>query len=110
MKNGVWDLTIEDGHLESRMARDWPGNAIGVRTVDPIPLDMWHQVTATYDGSSTAAGLKLYLNGELLATSIVRDQLKKNCNVLVDHGGEFVVGQRFRARGLDGGLIDDVRV
>jgi hypothetical protein len=105
-----WDLTIEDGHLESRMARVWPGNAIGVRTVAPIPLDVWHQVTATYDGSSTAAGLKLYLNGKPLETTIIRDQLKKSCNVLVDHGGEFVVGQRFRARGLDGGLVDDVCV
>jgi hypothetical protein len=28
-----WDLTIVDGHLESRMYRVWPGNAIGVRTV-----------------------------------------------------------------------------
>ncbi|GAA5508954.1 DUF1553 domain-containing protein [Novipirellula caenicola] len=105
-----WDLTIENGHLESRMARVWPGNAISVRTVDPIPQDVWHQVTATYDGSSTAAGLKLYLNGQPLQTTIVRDRLKKSCNVIVDHGGEFVVGQRFRARGLDGGLIDDVRI
>ncbi|QDV82110.1 Planctomycete cytochrome C [Stieleria magnilauensis] len=105
-----WDLTIEDGHLESRMARVWPGNAISVRTTEPIAVDRWHQVTATYDGSSRAAGLKLYLNGEELESQIVRDRLKKRCNVKVDHGGEFVVGQRFRARGLAGGLIDDVRV
>ncbi|MCO8121658.1 DUF1553 domain-containing protein [Stieleria sp. TO1_6] len=105
-----WDLTIENGHLESRMARVWPGNAISVRTVDPIPVNVWHQVAATYDGSSQASGLKLYLNGAPLKTEIVRDSLKKSCNVVVDHGGEFVVGQRFRARGLAGGLIDDVRV
>ncbi|TWU57301.1 DUF1553 domain-containing protein [Rubripirellula reticaptiva] len=105
-----WDLTIEDGHLESRMYRVWPGNAIGVRTVDPIPVDQWHQVTATYDGSSAASGLLLFLDGKPLETVVLRDELKKSCNVLVDHGGEFVVGQRFRARGLDGGLIDDVRV
>ncbi|NND96714.1 MAG: DUF1553 domain-containing protein, partial [Pirellulaceae bacterium] len=105
-----WDLTIEDGHLESRMARVWPGNAISVRTVHPIDMNQWHQVAATYDGSSNAAGLKLYLNGKQLETTVVRDRLKKSCNVMVDHGGEFVVGQRFRARGLAGGLIDDVRV
>lgn len=105
-----WDLSIEDGHLESRMARVWPGNAISVRTSQPIPVDQWHQVAATYDGSSQSAGLKLYLNGEVLETKVVRDQLKKSCNVKVDHGGEFVIGQRFRARGLAGGLIDDVRV
>ena len=105
-----WDLTIVNGHLESRMYRVWPGNAIGVRTVERIPKDRWHQVSATYDGSSHAAGLKLYLNGRPLKTTILRDRVRKSANVKVDHGGEFVVGQRFRARGLDGGLIDDVRV
>ena len=105
-----WDLTIIDGYVESRMARVWPGNAIGVRTVDPIPADQWLQLAATYDGSSTAKGLRLYLNGQPLATTVLRDEVKKSANVKVDHGGEFVVGQRFRARGLDGGLIDDVRL
>ncbi|TWU10562.1 DUF1553 domain-containing protein [Allorhodopirellula heiligendammensis] len=105
-----WDLTIVDGYVESRMARVWPGNAIGVRTVDPIPADQWLQLAATYDGSSTAKGLRLYLNGQPLATTVLRDEVKKSVNVKVDHGGEFVVGQRFRARGLDGGLIDDVRL
>lgn len=105
-----WDLTIADGYLESRLARVWPGNAISVRTTEPIPIDKWHQVSATYDGSSRAVGLKLFLNGAELATEIIRDELKKQANVKVDHGGQFVVGQRFRDRGLDGGLIDDVRV
>lgn len=105
-----WDLTIEDGYLESRMARVWPGNAISVRTRDRIELDKWHQVTATYDGSSQAVGLRIFLNGKPLPTDVIRDDLKKSCNVKVDHGGQFVVGQRFRARGLDGGLIDDVRI
>lgn len=105
-----YDLTIEGGHLESRLARVWPGNAISVRTLDPIPADQWHQVAATYDGSSTAAGMKLYLNGRPLPTVTVRDAVKKSANVKVDHGGEFVIGQRFRARGFASGLIDDVRL
>ena len=105
-----WDLTIQDGHLESRMARVWPGNAISVRTIDPIAFDRWHQIAATYDGSSAAGGLKLYLDGTPLPTEVVRDGLKKSCNVAVNHGGQFVVGQRFRDRGFSGGQIDDVRV
>ncbi|MCM2370528.1 DUF1553 domain-containing protein [Aporhodopirellula aestuarii] len=105
-----WDLTLVDGYLESRMYRVWPGNAIGVRSKDPIPVDQWHQITATYDGSSQASGLQLFLNGKPLQTTILRDKIKKSANVKVDHGGEFVVGQRFRARGLAGGLIDDIRL
>lgn len=105
-----WDLTIVDGYLESRMYRVWPGNAIGVRTVDPIPANVWHQIAATYNGSSDATGLQLLLNGAPLKTTVLRNNVRKSANVKVDHGGEFVVGQRFRARGLDGGLVDDVRI
>ncbi|WP_047814673.1 DUF1553 domain-containing protein [Rhodopirellula islandica] len=105
-----YDLTIQDGHLESRLARVWPGNAISVKTVESIPAKQWHQVAATYDGSSQASGLKLFLNGRELETVTLRDEVKKSCNVVVDHGGDFVIGQRFRARGFAGGLIDDVRL
>ena len=105
-----WDVTIVDGHLESRMYRVWPGNAMGVRTIDPIKNDQWHLLVATYDGLSKATGLKLFLNGKELATEVLRDNKLKSANVKVDHGGEFVVGQRFRDRGLAGGLIADVRV
>ena len=51
-----------------------------------------------------------FLNGELLPVETLRDSIKKSANVKVDHGGEFVIGQRFRARGLAGGLVDDVRL
>ena len=105
-----WDLTIANGFVESRMYRVWPGNAIGVRTVEPIPVDRWQQLTATYDGSSTAAGLKIYLDGQLLTTEVLRDKIVKSSNVNVDHGGQLVIGQRFRARGLAGGLIDDFQL
>jgi Protein of unknown function (DUF1553)/Protein of unknown function (DUF1549)/Concanavalin A-like lectin/glucanases superfamily/Planctomycete cytochrome C len=105
-----WDLMIEDGYVESRLYRIWPGNAIGIRSEEPIPPDQWHQIVACYDGSSEASGLSLYLNGKKLATKILRDKLLKSCMVKVDHGGNFVLGQRFRARGFDGGLIDDARL
>ena len=105
-----WDLSLVDGYVESRLYRVWPGNAIGIRTKEPIPLDRWQQLAATYDGSSTAAGLKLYLDGQPLALEILRDRVVKSANVLVDHGGKLTLGQRFRARGLAGGLMDDVQL
>ncbi len=105
-----WDLSIVNGHVESRMYRVWPGNAIGVRTAAPISVDRWQQLTATYDGSSTAAGLKLYLDGQPLALDVLRDKVVKSANAKISHGGQLVIGQRFRSRGLAGGLIDDVRL
>ncbi|MEM9367754.1 MAG: DUF1553 domain-containing protein [Planctomycetota bacterium] len=105
-----WDLAIADGYLDVRFARVWPGNAISVRSTKQVPHDAWCQIATTYDGSSRAAGIKLYLNGELLPTRVLRDELKKQCNVKVDHGGQLVIGQRFRSRGFSGGLVDDFRL
>ena len=104
-----WDLLIENGYVESRLYRVWPGNAIGVRTQDPISLEDWHQVSATYDGSSQAGGLKLYLDGKELATEVLRDRIVKSASLLKENAGGLVIGQRFRSRGFTGGQIDDVR-
>lgn len=102
-----WDLTIENGFLESRLYRVWPGNAIGIRTQKPLAEGEWHRLIATYDGSFRAAGLKLYLNGEVLDTTILRDEAMKSANVAVAHGGKLVFGQRFRSRGFADALLDD---
>ncbi len=104
-----WDLTIEDGFVESRLYRVWPGNAIGVRTTKPIPAKVWQQIAATYDGSSSADGLKLYLNGEPLKVEVIRNRVLKSANIDARFGGELVIGQRFRSRGLDGGVVDEVQ-
>ncbi len=42
-----WDLMIENGYIESRMYRVWPGNAIGIRSKKPIPEKQWHQLAAS---------------------------------------------------------------
>ena len=105
-----WDLVASDGYLEFRMYRVRPGNMIAVRSQKQIPNDQWFQVTATYDGSSDATGLKIFLNGEQMDTTIVRNHIRKRAAVRGHQSGKFTIGQRFRDRGLAGWLIDDARV
>ncbi|MEM8735929.1 MAG: DUF1553 domain-containing protein, partial [Planctomycetota bacterium] len=105
-----WDWAIEDGFLDVRLGRVWPGNAISVRSKTRVPADKWCQIATTYDGSSAAKGIRFFVDGKELETEVIRDELKKQANVKVDHGGQFVIGQRFRDRGFTGGLIDDVRL
>jgi hypothetical protein len=104
-----WDLTIENGYIESRLYRVWPGNAIGIRTQEPVPEDSWIQLATTYDGSSRAAGLSIAINGKIVPTHVLRNKMVKS--VTAEMGdGRFVLGQRFRSRGLVGGLVDDLRI
>ncbi len=100
-----YDLILEKGQLSARMFRHWPGNAIGVRTRTPIAKDAWTHVSVSYDGSSRAAGLKIYVNGKPAELETLRDRLVKGTG---EH--TLVFGQRFRDKGFKGGRIDDLRI
>jgi hypothetical protein len=103
-----YQLLIEDGKLSAGLIHFWPGNAIGIRAKEPLPLNRWVQVALTYDGSSRAAGLLLYVDGRRAACDVIRDQLTKN---ITGGGNNFLtVGQRFRDRGFKNGLVDEIKV
>jgi hypothetical protein len=103
-----YELLIEDGRLSAALIHFWPGNAIRVQAVDPLPVGEWVHVAMTYDGSSRADGLRLHVNGVEVAKSSVRDGLTKN----ITGGGNDVItiGARFRDRGFEAGLVDDFKV
>ncbi len=100
-----YDLMLENGTLTARMFRHWPGNAIAVRAKETVAKDTWTHVTVTYDGSSSAKGLKIYLNGKLATLTLVRDKMLKGSG---NH--TLIFGQRFRDRGFKGGNIDDLSI
>jgi mono/diheme cytochrome c family protein len=100
-----YDLMMEKGVLTARLFRHWPGNAIAVRTRESVPKDAWTHVAVTYDGSSRVAGLKIYLNGRLADSEMLRDHMVKGIG---QH--TLIFGQRFRDRGFKGGLIDELNI
>ncbi|HEY1121412.1 MAG TPA: DUF1549 domain-containing protein, partial [Haloferula sp.] len=107
--NGI-ELRLAGGRIEAMIVRDWPGNAIGIRTLQPIPRDQWARITWTYDGSSTARGLRLFLDGQPMESEVTADSLIKS-TAFKSHGGlPAVIGERFRDRGFNGGEIDDLRI
>lgn len=105
-----FDVMLSDGVLEARFYRVWPGNGIGVRAVRPITAGEWEHVTVTYDGSSRAAGLRFYLNGEEMATKVLRDRIQKSASIATFGDGVLTLGERFRDRGFKDGEIDELRV
>ena len=103
-----YELLIEEGRLKWSLIHFWPGNAISIRSKQPLAINEWTQVVVTSDGSSRAAGLHLYVNGKLAEVEIVRDALTKT---IQGGGGDNIsLGERFRDRGFKGGMIDDLRV
>jgi hypothetical protein len=94
----------------------YPGNALKLLARTNLPLNEWSQLTITYDGSSRAAGVHLYLDGELMATDFVRDHLFKDILHRAQWGDadvgniDLTLAGRFRDSGFKNGLIDEFQV
>ncbi|MES2706842.1 MAG: DUF1553 domain-containing protein [Verrucomicrobiota bacterium] len=98
-----WELLLNDGHPVFSLIHFWPGDAIRVRAKKALPAGSWSQVAVTYDGSSRAAGVTLYADGEKLEVEIIRDHLTRTLG-----GASLAVGGRFRDTGFRDGAVDDL--
>jgi hypothetical protein len=111
-----FELTLEHGRVFFGLIHFWPGNAIAVRARQPLPLDVWSHLVVTYDGSSRASGIRLYLDGRPLASEIVRNRLFKDIiynKAAGDDANEhprLTIGARFRDSGFRNGIVDDLQV
>ena len=103
-----YELLVLDGHLQWSLIHFWPGDAVSVRCAEPLPVGEWVHVTVSNDGSSRAAGLKIFVNGHPAATDVVRDNLTRE---ITGGGGDHIrIGERMRDHGFKEGLVDDFRV
>ena len=99
------ELIILDGKLRWSAIHLWPSLAASVQTQQALPLKTWVHVTVTYDGSSQASGLRIYLNGEATPTSVLRDTLDTPIRE-----NTLELGSRSRDAGFRSGQIDEVMV
>jgi hypothetical protein len=111
-----YELLLEDGIPSFSLIHFWPGNALKVRARKELPLNQWSHLTTTYDGSSRADGVHLYLNGEPMELEVVRDNLYKDILHREEWGDadvdqvQLTLAGRFRDSGFKNGLIDEFEV
>ncbi|HZM05220.1 MAG TPA: DUF1549 domain-containing protein, partial [Candidatus Saccharimonadales bacterium] len=101
------ELSLEDGRLFFVIKRFWPGNAIAIRSLQTVPRDQWDQLGVSYDGSGSADGMQLFINGQAASSEIVRNHLYKSPE---NNGSGLDFGARFRSPGLKGALLDELRI
>ena len=109
-------LLRADGTLSAGLHHVAPDNSIEIETNEPVVKPgTWQHITLTYDGSSRAAGIGLFVDGvrppprvviDHLRRSILHDGRKKNW----DGGGSPIrIGRRGDER-LDAVTVDELRV
>lgn len=107
-------LTLDNGYPEFSLIHFWPGNALRVQSTVALPLNQWSHVAITYDGSSRANGVRIYIDGVAMETEVERDQLTRDILHRAQWGDSnggsvgLSLGARFRDVGFRDGCIDDV--
>lgn len=97
---GLDGLVLPDGRLKIHLIHEWPGRAIAVLSRLPLTPGEWNHLTVTWNGSSQASGLKIYLDGEAEATTVEADRLDGS----IATETPFRIGQRSRSEFLRGSL------
>ena len=103
-----YQLLLEDGKPSFSLIHFWPGNAIRVRATSALKLNAFVHIGITYDGSSKASGVRIFVDGEPAELEVVQDQLTKN----ITGGGHdhIAIGARFRDIGFKKGVVDEFRI
>ncbi len=105
-----WDLYVRStagGALALHVDDGYYTNRIGKTTDAPFPAGSWHHMAATYDGSKTSAGIRLYIDGAQPAQS---DYSAGSYGSMNNTGTPVRIGS-YSGSGYDmDGRIDEVRI
>ena len=104
-----YDVYLKDNRLRLGISHTAPSNAIRKYSTEDVPRDRWIQLTMTYDGSSRAEGLHLYMDGKAMVMETAVDNLTKDILLYNEQPG-LQVGAWERGWGLKHGKVDDIVV
>ncbi|MCB9770793.1 MAG: DUF1553 domain-containing protein [Candidatus Omnitrophica bacterium] len=106
-----YELLLLDGHPAFSLVHFWPGNAIRVQSKEKLELERWTHLSITYDGSSRAEGVRIFIDGEESPLEVERDGLFKTIRYTVDGlDPPLTLAARFRDFGFKDGIIDEFKV
>ena len=100
-----FDLQLDRGKMTAHFISKWPDDCLQVITKVDVSVNEWKHVFVTYDGSSKAEGLKLYVDGKQQEVEIKYNNLKSTTVT----SKTLRVGRRTDGAAFKG-LIDEVRV
>jgi hypothetical protein len=101
-----WDLWLDQDKVGTHIVNKWPEVAIRLTARQPLQPNQWYHVALAYDGSAKAAGVRLYINGQLQPVTVTNDTLKGTIRTTVP----LKIGQRHTSERVKDVAIQDVRL
>ncbi|MGV3608221.1 MAG: DUF1553 domain-containing protein [Planctomycetaceae bacterium] len=101
-----WDLWFEGGSPAIHLINNWDTNALKVVSQTPLKAKTWSHVLVTYDGSSKAEGVSIYINGVKQGTRIQKNALTDTTKTTVP----LKLGQRHTGSRINNLRLQDLRI
>ncbi len=98
-------LLLKGGQLKIHLVHKWPDDAIAVTTKASLEMGTWTHVCVTYDGSSKASGLRVYISGQSTPVDVNSDKLTNSFTI----DQPLRIGRRSKGDFFKG-AVADVRV
>ena len=101
-----WDVWIQDGKPAMHIVSKWPEDALKVVSRKALEAKKWQHVFITYDGSSKASGVNIYINGALQEADRDPDKLQST----IKSKAPFKIGQRNKGENVELAGVQDIRL
>lgn len=101
-----YDLIMEGGKVAAHFVHHWPDSAFKVVSKEPVPLNAWHHLAVSYDGSRKAGGVKMYVDGKPQALDVTTNNVLSGT---LKTDKPFHIGKRQTSLPFKG-RIDDVQL
>ncbi|MCA9048404.1 MAG: DUF1549 domain-containing protein, partial [Planctomycetaceae bacterium] len=104
-----WDLWTEGRNFAVHIIDKWPDNAFKVVTRDAVlKPNEWQHVFATYDGSGTVGGIRIYVDGKEQPLRVATNNLKPDASIRT--ATPLKIGQRSQGQFVLDTAVQDVRI
>jgi len=74
-KGKGYGVHMDKGKIHVNLTSTWESDAIRVETVQTLAPKRWYHVAMTYDGTVSAAGVKVYIDGKPAEVKVLMDTL-----------------------------------
>jgi mono/diheme cytochrome c family protein len=101
-----WGLYLEDGKIRLSLSTRTLDDGVAAETIQAIQLNRWQHITATYDGSKTPGGMRVYVDGDSIELvgllDLVGNRLPQRYPLRIGASGSSKLNFQ--------GNLDDVRI
>ena len=101
-----WGLYLDEGKVWLNLSTRILDDGVSAQTVETVTLDAWQHVLATYDGSKTPGGIRVYVDGESWELTPMLDLVGNR----LPQRDPLRIGASGSTKARFEGYIDDVRI